>query len=94
MAIRYTKHKITYKENMFFLISFHLPFLFTISYTAAYLPMINTLITMTGSIYKVSKGVNSVHHCCLPGVTSTEMKTKLQRNFFTATTAELLKCPY
>jgi len=49
---------------------------------------------MTGSIHKVSKGVNSVHHHCLPGVTSTEMKTKLQWNSFTATRAELLKCPY
>jgi len=56
--------------------------------------MINTLIAMTGSIYKVSKEVNSVYHCCLPGVSSTEMRTKLQWNYFTATAAEFLKCPY
>jgi len=66
---------------MFFLMSFHLPFLFTTSYTAAYLSMINTLITMNGSIYKVSNEVNSVHNCSLPEVTSTEMKTKLCRLF-------------
>jgi len=65
-------------ENMFSLMSFHCPFLFTTSYTAAYLPMINTLITKTGSIHKVSKAVNSLHNHCLAGVTSTEMKTKLQ----------------
>jgi hypothetical protein len=81
-------------ENMFSLMIFHFPFLFTTSYTAAYLPMINTLITKTGLIYKVSKEVNSVHNRCLPGVTSTERKTKLQWNSFTASAAELLKCPY
>jgi len=81
-------------ENTFSLMSFHFPFLFTTSYTAAYLSMINTLITMTGSIYKVSKEVNSVHNHYLPGVTSTEMKTKLQWNSFTVIAVELLKCPY
>jgi len=79
---------------MFSLMSFHFPYLFTTSFTAAYLPMMNTFITKTGSIYKVSKEVNFVHNCCLPGVASTEMKTKLQWNSFTATAAELLKCRY
>ena len=79
---------------MFSLMSFHFPFLFTISYTVAYLPTINTLITKTGSVYKVSKEENSVHNRCLPGVTGSEMKTKLQLNSFTATAAELLMCPY